>query len=256
MMVDDSSRVRTLSNERARVAITDRRRGRPRKLLAGDFDTIELASEWDATVVDGACASILKLRENLVESGCKVDAFNFDRLACSMLHRKLQLPPSVAASAGFWRWLAVEKLADVIEVRHGGRKGKEANLANYGIDKHDIGQCRLGILWLRADMLYDPDAELQNAYHLAERFLHTDFIESGIIRVRYGWCRNLARALVRFQYPDPTTKKTFLRNTGDGSIRELYKRLRHLHSVYAFEFMSDGELRSLLERHSRDLKRA
>ena len=255
-MVDDSSRVRTLSSEKARVAVTNRRRGRPWKLLARDFGTIELASEWDAAVVDGACASILKLRENLVQHGRKVDAFNFDRLACSMLHRELQLPPSVAASADFWRWLAVEQLADIIEARHGGPKGREANLTNYGIDRHDIGQCRLGILWLRADMLYDPDADPQNAYHLAERFLHTDFIESGIIRIRYGWCRNLARALVRFQYPDPTTKKTYLRNTGDGSIRELYKRLRHLHSVYAFEFMSDGELRSLLESHSRDLKRA
>ena len=252
-----ASSVRTLSDETARVAVEERRRGRPVKLLAKDCGTIELPSTWDMTAIDRVCASIRKLCDTLVENGDKVDAFGFDRHACSLLHNELQLPPEVAASDGFWRWLAVEKLPGVIEARHGDpQRGKQANLISYGIGTRDIGQSRLGILWLRANILYDPHVEPQEAYHLAERFLHTDFIESGIIRVRYGWCRNLARALTRFQYPDPKTTKTYLRNTGDRSIRELYKRLRHLHSVYAFEFLSDDVLRSLLENHSRDLKRA
>lgn len=249
------SKVLTLADERARVAVLARRAGRPDKLLAKDFGTIEVASTWDETAIDRACDSIRKRCEALVESGRKVDTFEFDRRACSVLHEELQLPPRVAAADGFWRWLAVEKLPEVIEARRNPKR-ECADLNNYGVGTRDIGKCRLGILWLRADMLYDPHAGPQDAYHLAERFLHTDFIESGIIRHRYGWCRNLARALVRFQYRDPKTKKTYLRNTGAGSIRDLYKRLRHLHSVYAFEFMSDDELASLLENHSYDLKRA
>ena len=249
-------RVLTLSDETARVAVEGRRRGRPVKLLAKDCGTIEVPPTWDMTAIDRVCASIRKLCDALVENGDKVDAFGFDRRACSLLHRELQLPPRIAASDGFWRWLAVEKLPGVIEARHGHpQQGRQANLSNYGIGTRDIARSRLGILWLRANLLYDPDVGFKKAYHLAERFLHSDFIESGIIRVRYGWCRNLARALTRFQYPDPKTKKTYLRNTGEGSIRELYKRLRHLHSVYAFEFLSDDELGSLLENHSHDLRR-
>ena len=145
------------------------------------------------------------------------------------------------------------KLPAVIEARHGNLdKGIYAHLGNYGIGTNIRN--RLRILWLRANMLYDANAP--DPYRLAKRFLHSDFIESGIIRHRYGWCRNLARVLVRFQYRHPKSKEVYLLSTGSRSIRELYKRLRHLHSVYAFEFMSDQELWALLEKHSQDLRRA
>ena len=254
-MANGSSHVRTLSDENARMAIAARRRGLPRKLLAGDCGTIEIPDSWDPAVVEDAGSAVRRLVVKLQEDRVKVDGFNFDRIACSLIHRKMRLPSRVAASDGFWRWVAVERLQDVIEARRQNPATiPYAHLRNYGIGTRDIGQNRLGILWLRANMLYDGRAD--NPYHLAERFLHTDFVESSIIRHRYGWCRNLARVLVKFQYRHPTTKKTYLRNTGSRSIRELYKRLRHLHSVYAFEFMSERELWAVLEKHSEDLLRA
>ncbi len=255
-MTNDCRRVRTLSDEKARSAIEARRDGLPLKLLAGDCGTIEGLGSWDPAVVEDACSAVRDLLVKLQEDGVKVNGFNFDRVACSLIHKKTQLPSRVAASDGFWKWMAVEKLPDVIEARRRNpTKNRHARLENYGIDTPDIGKNRLGIIWLRANMLFDRKAD--NPYHLAERFLHTDFVESAIIRHRYGYCRNLARVLVEFQYRQPTSKKTYLRNTGSRSpIRELYKRLRHLHSVYAFEFMSEPELWSVLERHSKDLQRA
>ncbi len=193
----------------------------------------------------------MKLLDELESDSKTVDAFNFDRDVCSLMHKEMRLPPKVAASDGFWRWLAVAKLSDVIEARH--RRGVYAHLGNYGIDALDYRN-RLRILWLRADMLYDAAAS--DPYRLAKRFLHSDFIESGIIRHRYGWCRNLARVLVKFQYRHPKSKEVYLHSTDALGIRKLYKRLRHIHSVYAFEFMSDQELRAVLEKHSQDLRRA
>ncbi len=247
----------TLSDETARDTINARRAGKPRKLLAGDLGKIEVGNEWDVSFVDNACNGLRDLIETLAADGAKVDNFNFDRVACSLLHRELRLPPKLAASDGFWRWMAVEKAGDVIEKRmRNPAKGLHAARANYGIGSRDISQNRLAILWLRADMLYE-EVSADNPYHLAERFLHTDFFESGILRTRYGWCRNLARTLVRFQYPDRNNGKPRLRGgTNPHGIRALFKRLRHLHSVYAFEFMTGTELWDVLEKNSRDLLRA
>ena len=201
--------------------------------------------------MDNACTKVLGLLAELEHGSVKVDAFNFDRVACSLMHEEMRLPPRVAASDGFWRWLAVAKLSDVIEARHrNSAKGVDALLGNYGIDAPDYRN-RLRILWLRADMLYDADAAAPDPYHLAKRFLRVDFIESGIIRHRWGWCRNLARVLVGFQYPNPESKEVY-RHSRD-ALRKLYKRLQRLHSVYAFEFMSDQELCAMLEKHSQDL---
>lgn len=254
-MANGASGARTLSDEKARSLVETWRRGVPEKLLDRDCPVIDAGTTgWDSLRVDVACSRVLDLLAELERDGVKVDAFNFDRRACALMHEEMRLPPRVSASDGFWRWLAVAKLPAVIEARHGNlTKGVYAHLGNYGIDTQSIRN-RLRILWLRANMLYDANAT--DPYRLAKRFLHADFIESGIIRPRYGSCRNLARVLVKFQYRHPKSNEVYLRSTGPLSIRELYKRLRHLHSVYSFEFMSDEELCALLEKHSQDLKRA
>lgn len=247
----------TLSDDTAHATIMARRRDQPRKLLASDCDLVEVGAGWELSFVDRACRRLGELIGRLESDGVKVDSFNFDRRACSLLHRELRLPPQLAASDGFWRWMAVEKASKVIEKRMGRpTKGVPANQKNYGIGTRNISDNRLAILWLRADLLYDDEDSANNPYHLAERHLHTDFFESGILRHRYGWCSNLARALVRFQYREEDGRGVYLHSTDQRGVRELYKRLRHLHSVYAFEFMTDGELADLLKKNSRDLLRA
>ena len=242
-----------LTNERARRAVEERRRGQAYKLLEADVAYVGSGEEWDESLADSAAKKLDKLVRSLKTADKQIDVFEFDRYACVTLHKTLALPAHLAASDGFWRWLAVEKFAEIIEARHSYRDNP-ARLRNYGINARSDSN-RVTILWLRADILYDADA--QDPYHLASRPMHADFVESGIIRPRYAWCRNLARAFVRFQYRDAHSRKPYLSITNNDpeGVRMMYKRLRRLHSTTAFEFLSDGEMDTILHDSSRNLNR-
>ena len=247
-------KAKSLSDAAARQAIETRRNGSENYTM-NDTNIVGEGEHWDESKADQAL-SILSTKAGNEK---RLDVENFDRIVCADLHRTLTLTPDVAASRGFWRWLAVEKFSDLIERRHGS-PGKPAHLRNYGIDK-PVTENRIAILWFRAEMLYDSRAT--DPYHLAMRSLDTDFLESGIIRPKYAWCRNLARALVQFQYRDPLSNRPYLRNPRsndqgrpDRGIRELYKRLRRMHSIMAFELMSDDALWQMLDEQSHGLERA
>ncbi len=173
----------------------EERRERPSyKLLDKDIGEVGSGEEWDESRADAAADELRRKIKCLRRGRRQIDAFQFDSYACEPIHRILNLPPNLAASDGFWRWLAVEKFKDVIEARHRTRNGP-AHLGNYGIDAR-VERNRIALLWFRADLLYHADAD--DPYHLASRPLHTDFVESGLIRPRYGWCRILARTMVTF----------------------------------------------------------
>ncbi len=250
-------RGKTLTNEVARLAVTERRQGRAYKVLDSSVGNVGEGEFWDESKAERAAVKLRALKSGLPEVGKILKGNIFDKDACRIVHETLALPPNLAASEGFWRWLAVEKFGDIIEFRNGDLSGSgpPAHLANYGIDTR-AEYNRLAILWFRADMAYDGDSD--DPYHLAARLSSTDFWESGVIRPRYGWCRNLARELVRFQYRDPysSTVKNYLHLTNENGIRELYKRLRRLHSTVSFEYMSDEEIRDMLEEKSSDLRRS
>ena len=186
----------------------------------------------------------------LVEQKTRLDVNTFDKDACVILHRELHLPPDLAAVEGFWRWLAVEQFPDIVEARV---RTELAHLRNYGIDA-SVTANRIAILWFRAHMVYDGKAD--DPYHLATRPAHTDFWESGIIRHRYAWSTNLARTLVTFQYRDPSSDEAYLHSTHANGVRELYKRLRRLHSTVSFEYLDGNEIWQILEEKSVDLERA
>lgn len=239
---------KTLTNETARRAVQERRERPSYKLLEQDVAEVGFGENWDESLADAAADELRRKIEWLRRRRRQIDAFQFDSYACGPIHRILALPPNLAASDGFWRWLAVEKFEEVVEARHTTQNGP-AHLGNYGIDAR-VERNRIALLWFRADLLYQADVD--DPYHLASRPLHTDFVESGLIRPRYGWCRILARAMVRFQYRDPGSNRVYLHNDG---IRELYKRLRRLHTTTAFEFLPEEELVSILEARSKDLRR-
>ena len=48
--------------------------------------------------------------ELLADERSDVNDQLFDRAACKILHQELNISPNLAASDGFWRWLAVEKI--------------------------------------------------------------------------------------------------------------------------------------------------
>ncbi|MCY4651796.1 MAG: DUF6339 family protein, partial [Dehalococcoidia bacterium] len=105
--------------------------------------------------------------------------------------------------------------------------------------------------WLRADIVYDEGNA--NPYHLSTRLSSTDFWESGIIRHRYGWAPSLARAFVEFQYPDPDSGKATKAIGSEYGVRVLYKRLKRLHAIIAFDHMTTEEIIPILKDRSADL---
>ena len=243
-------RGKTLSNEMARTAVETRRQGKPYKLLDSNLGGVGTGSPWDESGADRAADRLASLKDRLASDDVRLDVNSFDREACVILHHELNLSPNLVATDGFWRWLAVEKFANIVEAR---ARSVPAHLRNYGIDA-SVTDNRIAILWFRASMVYDHEAD--DPYHLAHRPAHTDFWESGIIRHRYAWSPNLARAFVDFQYRDPCSDKAYLHSMNENGIRELYKRLRRLHATVSFEFLSDNEIWAVLAEKSSDLQRA
>ena len=242
----------TLPNEVARRVVLARQQGRDSRVLESELDYVGSGDAWKSENADRAVATLADLRnEFLADERSDVNDQLFDRAACKVLHQELNISPNLAASDGFWRWLAVEKFCDIVEARH-SRRSPVARLMNFGIDGPPTSN-RLRILWLRADIVYD--AGNADSYHLATRLSPTDFWESGIIRHRYGWSRNLARLMTRFQYPDPDSGVGRLHLTHENGIRMLYKRLRRMQSTVAFEYLGDPELLNILEAKSADLLR-
>ncbi len=244
----------SLPNETARHLVSEARRNRqfPKVLnshlenVGGNFD------KWDSDVADTVLQSLLTLKSELLVDDRSISKDQkFDRCACRIIHEGLKLPLNLVADEGFWRWLAVGKFYDVIESRH-NRTSEFAGLGNFGIDA-PADRNRLKILWLRADIVYDSGET--NPYHLACRQSPTDFWESGIIRHRYGWVRNLSRAMVKYQYPDADTGTGTLHLTHDFGIRMLYKQLRRLHSTVAFEYLDEAGLSDLMDRFGSKLQR-
>lgn len=246
----------TLSNDIAREAALARQEGKDYKILDENRGVVGSGEAWDEGLADTAATTLNNKVRVLCQNGEKVNVNTFDAYACEYIHSDLQLPPNLVASEGFWRWLAVEKFSEVIEARRSPRRvsaGLPASLRSYGIDA-PIEANRLAIIWFRANTVYDADAD--DPYHLAKRPAHTDFWESAIIRHRYGWCGNLARGLVKFQYRDPSSSKAHLHSGDNNGIRALYRRLRQLQATIAFEYLTDDQILNILEEKSADLRRA
>ena len=241
---------KTVSSEKAKLAVEARRQGKAYKLLERDLGEVGTGSLWDESSVDHAGKEMRRIKDELLQHGRSLDVNSFDKDACVTLHRDLAIPPNLVAEDGFWRWLAVEKLSDIVEAR---ARNDLAHLRTYGIDA-SVTANRIAILWFRADMVYESQSS--DPYRLARQPAHTDFWESGIIRHRYAWSPSLARSLVKFQYRDPSSEQAFLHSTHAKGVRELYKRLRRLHSTISFEYLSDEDLWAILEEKSVDLRRA
>ena len=249
---NESTRAPSLPNDVARRVVLARQKGRDSRVLDSELDHVGSGQVWEPQNADAAVAKLADLRDELLaDERSDVNDQLFDRAACTVLHRELNISPNLAASDGFWRWLAVERFWDIIDARH-SRRSSVARLMNFGIDGPPTSN-RLRILWLRADIVYDASDE--DPYNLATRLSPTDFWESGIIRHRYGWSRNLSRLMTRFQYPDPDSGVGRLHLTHENGIRMLYKRLKRMHSTIAFEYLEDSELLDILEAKSADLLR-
>ena len=243
---------KSLSNDLARRIALDARENQQRPKILGEYlESIgNEHDEWNTELADNVANSLLYLRKQLLVADRSVTKDQkFDVAACRIVHEGLKLPLNLAADDGFWRWLVLDRFYEIVESRH-TRMRDFAGLGNFGIDA-PAELNRMKILWLRADIVYDANTE--DPYHLACRLSPTDFWESGIIRHRYGWAPELARALVKFQYPDADSGTGTLHLTDTNGIRVLYKRLRQLHTTVAFEYLDEEQSLSILKRLSRGL---
>ena len=248
-------RAKTITSQNAQRVIAARRNGQNYRVTESDIGYVGHGEDlWDDSFWGSATDELLTAQSETRKSGYSFpERQKFDRLACRILHKTLDpIPPEIAASRGFWRWLASVPFYEIVEARHCSRQ-RPAGLANFGING-PFEMNRVYILWLRADIVYDEHAE--DPYHIAGRLSSTDFWESGIIRRKCSWAPSLARAFVQFQYPDADSGRASLNLTDPMGVRMLYKRLQHLHTTVSFEHLSDEQIIPILEKKSSDLRQA
>ena len=113
-------KAKALSHEVAFKVVDSRQQGIPYKLLAHELNYAGHGDQWDESQADTAADRLRQLRDQILQSGDSLTVNTFDRHACPIIHRALDVPSNLAAEDGFWRWLAVEKFPDVIEARHAG----------------------------------------------------------------------------------------------------------------------------------------
>lgn len=148
----------------------------------------------------------------------------FEAQACELVHRLLPFNAQVFSDPGFWTWLAVAKLSDIVEWRHGS-KARHVKVANYGVgDKVENLFFRM---WLRAEIAKDP--EDKDPYRFA-RIEDQDLWRSHILRPGWTNAREVAKALIKLQADEAKRLST------DG-VRELAKRLRRLRANVVFEVL-------------------
>lgn len=163
---------------------------------------------------------------------------DFEAKACVEVHRSLPFDPDMLADYEWWTWLAVFRFRELVDWRFGS-EGKVAAPANYGIGAGS--ENLLYRMWLRADMGYDH--RRNEPYELARRG-DQDFWRSHVFRQGYGKCRELVRALVRYQFPDGSGGRPTLKID---EIRELAKRLRRLHANVVFECLDQQAAYELVQ---------
>ena len=178
----------------------------------------------------------------------------FDRYASRVIHQAAQdLPTHMQEDAGFWRWLAIEQGADIVEHRYGATTlaGKD----NFGLGGRWESMFRR--LWIRAEISIDAGAA--DPYWMT-KLGDVDFWASGVLRHRYSSARNLIKAFVAFAFDDPNHPgdDRWIRDgepNRELGIRILYKKLKRLHATVAYEVLSVDQCTEILERLSEDLPR-
>ena len=165
--------------------------------------------------------------------------YQFERQAASLVHQRLGLHPNIAGDAGFWRWLTFSvdgELAQLVDWRYRGQNTGHAREQYFG-----FGQMKEGMyayLWLCAQAVFDP--ALEDPYELSRRG-DVDVWQSHIVRIDFGSVPQLARAFIRFVFPEG--EKQFLHRE---QYRQLAKEVTRRNASMAFELLDDSESLELI----------
>ena len=165
----------------------------------------------------------------------------FEAHANEQFHRLMaQLPRRVVLDRGFWRWLSVTMLRDLIGWRHNADDG-QARDANFGIGSPVEGLAYR--LFIRADLALDPGAP--DPYWLT-RYENQDLWRSHLLRQNYGRTAELRRALLLLQHGHLGTVKPLHLTEKPGGFRDLAKRLRNLGTNAFYEAMDRATAEALV----------
>lgn len=186
--------------------------------------------------------------ESIIVASPGREVARFDSEAAVICHSHLgELPVRVATESGFWRYLSLGPLRQVVEWRYPGSRNRE----NFGVGK--AWEALPERLWFRAHVAVETGSE--DPYRLVRRG-GVDFWISGLVRVLYSSNPVLARALVEFQYPNDgefVGDKYRPATLGTDGIRELYKRLRHFTATVEFPALTKSEALDLVAGLGADL---
>lgn len=172
-------------------------------------------------------------------SNIQKPGYAFERQAASLVHQRLGLHPIVAGDAGFWRWLTFSvdgALAQLVDWRYASRNAGHARDQYFG-----FGQMKEGMyayLWLCAQAVLDTT--LQDPYELSRRG-DVDIWQSHIVRIDFGSVPQLARAFIKFVFPDENSQ-----NLNRNQYRKLAREVTRRNASMAFELLDDSESLELI----------
>lgn len=186
--------------------------------------------------------------DRLKKGDSRLASFEADLGIC--LHEYIPWGDQTGDSS-FWRWIALVPARAAVLYRH--QYSMPPQKDNYG-----IGPLKENLAfrsWLRADIAFDPTAQRfsSDRYEWA-KVGDQDLWRSLLIRTRYTYARELAKALLEFQHPNKSPRRTLKPGDPYTGIRMLSKRLTRLHSNQCFAAMTKDECLELISELSDGLE--
>lgn len=159
-----------------------------------------------------------------------------------LLHETI-LDTQAVSDPDFWRWVSFRPLLKATLYRHMSDKNEMPKPANFGLGSRIENFSYRA--WLRAEIGFDQDAPMMSRYSLAVRG-DQDLWRSHLFRVRYSFNRQMAHALIQFQYPDEDSDGLLKKGDKDDGIRLLAKRLQRTQANMAYAMLSKEQCLCLI----------
>lgn len=176
----------------------------------------------------------------------------FEIEAGEIFRKALDLPPEVAGDRGFWRYIAVAHMYEIVTWRHpAAKEGDFTKLANFGLGT--LWENLAARMWYRFEVARLPTG--QDPYVLC-RLGDQDLWRSHILRIRLGASRHVVRTLLSYQYPEKNSEKPRLSmsSKSDTGIRLFIKRLQRFHATTAFEVLTEDDTLAIMADLGKDLQ--
>ena len=207
----------------------------------------EKAPRFDVDLVEDVVEALHDLRRELgePEDGPRNFWAMFEGRAAELVHELLELPALIATDHEFWLWFVFgsghEAPGKLVSWRHVSADSPFGTQdANFGLTT-DLEKGFFSRLWLRAHLLHDPSAA--DPYEYAKRGSQ-DLWRSHLFRTEYGMVPVVAKAFLRFAFPDEDPDRASVPND---VLRAMAKELRRRNATSAFELLDDESAQSLMK---------